>query len=71
LKNPLIELPKEHGAIFGAADAKAAGLPVTDADPRSDQWRLIWILWAKYFALNSIVYEGHRASHVVPHYAPV
>lgn len=66
LKQPLIDLPKDHGAIFGAADARKAGLPIVDADPRSDQWQVIWRLWAKYFELNSWVYEGVRASHVLP-----
>lgn len=66
LKQPLIDLPKDHGAIFGAADARKVGLPIVDADPRSDQWQVIWRLWAKYFELNSWVYEGVRASHVLP-----
>lgn len=66
LQSPLIELPKHHGAIFGAADAKTAGLPVKEADPRSDQWKLIWLLWARYFSLfPSRIYEGRRASRVI------
>lgn len=66
LKKPLIDLPKEHGAIFGASDADYVGLPVIKADPTGDQWRFIWLLWTKYFALHSWVYEGRRASHVYP-----
>lgn len=66
LQKPLVDLPRDHGAIFGADDAKTAGLPVIDADPGGDQWRIIWLLWAKYFALNSFVYEGRRASQVIP-----
>jgi hypothetical protein len=65
LKAPLISLAKNHGAIFGSADALAAGLPVTEADPSSVQWRLIWLLWAKYFILAPRVYEGRRASRVI------
>lgn len=54
-------------AIFGAGDAEAAGLPVIHADPDSDQWRLLWRLWTKYFTLGpSRVYEGRLASHVMP-----
>ena len=50
-------------------DAKAAGLPVLAADLHSEQWQLIWRLWAKYYALGAVVgmmqvYEGQRASHV-------
>ena len=64
LKEKLIDLPKEHGAVFDAADARGAGLPVIDADPASDQWKIIWRLWAKYFLLGAFVYEGDYASQV-------
>lgn len=66
LKQPLIGKPQSHDAIFGAQEAVAAGLPVLQADPRSKQWEIIWRLWAKYFALWSRVYEGERASKVMP-----
>jgi membrane-bound ClpP family serine protease len=66
LKEPLIDLPLHHGAVFGAVDAKNAGLPVIDADPDSEQWKLIWLLWTKYFHLSSRVYEGRLASQVLP-----
>ena len=66
LKESLIDLPLDHGAVFGASDARKAGLPVIDADPLSDQWQIIWRLWAKYFALNAFVYEGRLASQVSP-----
>ncbi len=66
LKEPLIGKPQSHDAIFGAQEATAAGLPVLQADPRSRQWELLWRLWAKYFALGSRVYEGERASQVMP-----
>lgn len=68
LAEPLIDHPKTHGAIFGAADAKAAGLDVNQADPRADQWKLVWLLWARYFNLHSLgcgIYEGRRASRII------
>jgi hypothetical protein len=66
LHEPLIEQPKSHGAIFGPGEAAAAGLPVVSADPASLQWQLVWRLWAKYFALFQRVYEGERASKLIP-----
>jgi hypothetical protein len=66
VREPLIDLPHDHGAVFGAADANRVGLPIAVADPRGDQWRLIWQLWTKYFALfplgPSHIYEGRNAS---------
>jgi hypothetical protein len=62
----LIDLPKDHGAVFDAEDAEDAGLPVIHADPAGDQWRMIWNLWAKYFSLFSRVVEGEYASQVAP-----
>jgi hypothetical protein len=64
LQEILIDLPREHGAVFGADDALRAGLPVIQADPNSEQWQIVWRLWAKYFALDAYVYEGRLASHV-------
>lgn len=66
VREPLIDLPHDHGAVFGAADARRVGLPIEEADPRSDQWRLVWQLWTKYFALGPQmhVYEGRTASQV-------
>jgi hypothetical protein len=66
VKEKLIELPTEHGAVFDAEDAEQAGLPVIKANPASDQWKLIWMLWAKYFNLFSRVTEGRVASQVFP-----
>jgi hypothetical protein len=67
LKEPLIDLPRDHGAVFGASDASRIGLPVIEADPRDDQWKLIWRLWTKYFALGpSHVYEGRYVSQIWP-----
>jgi hypothetical protein len=65
LKEKLIDLPWDHGAVFDAIDARNAGLPVVIADPDSDQWRIIWQLWTKYFTLGAAVYEGRLASQVI------
>jgi hypothetical protein len=66
LKAPLIEAKQSHAAIFGAKDAAKAGLPVIEVDPSSDQWKMIWRLWAKYYALMPVrVYEGERASKMI------
>lgn len=66
LKEKLIDLPQDHGAVFDSADAESAGLPVVQADPDSDQWRIIWQLWTKYFQLMpASVYEGRLASQIV------
>ena len=69
LKEPLITRPSTHSALLGIQDVKAAGLPVMPADLHSEQWQLIWRLWAKYYALGAVVgtmqiYEGQRASHI-------
>jgi len=66
LKAKLIDLPQDHGAVFGAKDAEEAGLSVQHADPRGDQWQAIWQLWSKYFALDCFVCEGKLASQVSP-----
>ncbi len=68
LKEKLIDLPRDHGAVFGPSDAHAAGLPVEAVDPKSLQWRIIWRLWAKYFTLGAFVYEGRLASQVTSRY---
>lgn len=66
VKKTLIDLPKDHGAVFDANDAERAGLPVTKADPAGDQWRMIWRLWTKYYALDCFAAEGRYASQVAP-----
>ena len=66
LKEKLIDLPRDHGAVFGADDAAEVDLPVSEADPNSEQWQILWRLWTKYFALDSFVYEGRLASQVTP-----
>lgn len=65
LADPLIGKPQSHDAIFGAREAEAARVPVVQVDPRSNQWQVIWRLWAKYFALGKRVYEGERVSKVM------
>lgn len=69
LKETLIDLPRHHGAVFGADDARRVGLPVIEVDPDSVQWRLIWMLWSKYFAMGASmgasIYEGRLASQVL------
>jgi Serine dehydrogenase proteinase len=66
LKEKLIDVPRDHGAVFSAGDAESVGLPVQHADPSGDQWRRIWELWAKYFALQCFVCEGRLASQTSP-----
>jgi hypothetical protein len=66
LHNELVDLPRDHGAIFGVKHAEKVKLPVTAADPRGEQWRAVWRLWAKYFDLNSLVCESGLASQVRP-----
>jgi hypothetical protein len=66
LRKTLVEVPREHSAVFGHRDAEAAGLPVLAANPRGEQWQAIWRLWARYYALDAYVCEGRLASQVVP-----
>jgi hypothetical protein len=70
VQEKLIDLPTDHGAVFDAGDAENAGLPVIRANPKGDQWALIWMLWAKYFSLFSAVTEGRIASQVMPYPPP-
>lgn len=62
----LVEAPNQHAAVFGLDAAEEVGLPITRAEPNSVQWRMIWHLWTKYFALNQRAYEGRQASKVMP-----
>lgn len=64
LKEPLIDLPQSHGAVFGSSDAQAAGLPVRELEPSCDQWQLIWRLWTKYFVLGCSAFEGRTTSRL-------
>ena len=68
LKDSLITSPSTHGAIFGTKDALEAGLPIIEADLQSEQWQMIWRLWAKYYILGLAtgthprIYEGRNSS---------
>lgn len=66
LKDSLITGPSTHGAIFGTKDALQAGLPIIEAALQSQQWRMIWRLWAKYYSLGAgsfaRIYEGRNSS---------
>lgn len=65
LTQPLIGEPNDHGAIIPADRAIELGLPVIKLDPTSEQWRMIWRLWARYFNMGDVsVYEGERASQI-------
>lgn len=66
VQKKLIDLPTDHGAVFDAGDVEQTGLPVKHAEPASDQWALIWMLWTKYFNLFERVIEGRVASQVRP-----
>ncbi len=65
LKEPLIDVPKSHGAILGEQDANELGLPITFADPQGDQWQLIWRLWMKYWSNGHRIYEGSSVSKTI------
>lgn len=66
IRRELVDKPKSHPAVFGIEQARNAGLPVLEADPTGTQWKLIWRLWAKYFAMGPTaqIYESDRASLV-------
>lgn len=66
LRELLIDLPESHAALFSSNMAMAAGLPVVEADLKSEEWRILWRLWAMYFALGpSRIYEGRDTSIVL------
>lgn len=64
IKKPLIDLPKNHGAVVNAELAKSCGLPVSNLDPQSNHWHQIWRLYAKYFVLKKPIYEGRLSSRI-------
>lgn len=69
LKGSLITHPRTHSGLFDLNDAQTAGLPVIEADLQSEQWQMLWRLWAKYYAIIALdetiaFYEGRRASQV-------
>lgn len=69
LQAPLIDVPSSHSAVISADDATNLGLPVVKADITSPEWRILWSLWTRYFAMGcwprglNAIYEGQRASH--------
>jgi hypothetical protein len=65
ITHQLVDLPREHGAVFGARDATKVGLPVIESDPKGLRWRMIWRLWTKYFAHGTAIYEGRMASQII------
>ena len=67
LRQQLIDLTQSHAARFNADAAAAVGLPVIKADLKSDEWALLWRLWASYFILgtNRRIYEGRNVSIIL------
>ena len=69
LQGPLIKAPTMHSAVISADDALALGLPVIKADTTGAEWKVLWSLWTRYFAMGcwpanlNAIYEGERASH--------
>jgi hypothetical protein len=66
LEGPLSIEAMDHGSVFDAEDALAAGLPVEILDPGGAQWQSIWRLWTKYVVLGCRVYEGRLSSQADP-----
>lgn len=72
LQAPLIDDPTSHSAVIPVGQAKAWGLPAAAAAPASEEWGIIWSLWTRYFTMGCFpagpvaIYEGARASHVIP-----
>ena len=66
LEQDLIDSPQSHSEVYGPDRAISAGLPVIEADLYSEEWRLLWRLWARYFALGAYrIFEGRSASLIV------
>ena len=65
LSEALIGEPNDHAATISADHAISLKLPVVKLDPQSDQWKMIWQLWIRYFNMGAVsVYEGERASQI-------
>ena len=65
LTDPLIGEPQSHAATVSADRAIALHLPVEKLSPQSDQWKMAWHLWIRYFNMGSVsIYEGERASQI-------
>ncbi len=67
LKEPLIDRPQSHAALFSAGSALESGLPITKPDLGGEQWQLLWRLWTMYFLMGptKLIFEGRRASHIL------
>lgn len=71
LQVPLIDEPTSHSAVISADAAASFGLPAVAADPDSEEWKIIWTLWTRYFTLGAFpvgsvaVYEGDKASQII------
>ena len=66
LEQDLIDSPQSHSEVYGPDRAISAGLPVIEANLYSEEWRLLWRLWARYFALGAYrIFEGRSASLIV------
>ena len=67
LKHLLIDEPPTHGAVISAETAESHGMAVEQADSIGAQWRAVWQLWTRYYALAAqYAFEGSLASHVYP-----
>lgn len=67
LKHLLIDEPPTHGAVISAETAESHGMAVEQADSSGAQWRAVWQLWTRYYALAAqYVFEGSFASRVYP-----
>ena len=65
LKHLLIDEPPTHGAVIPANTARDHGMPVSVINPNSPQWRSVWRLWTRYYALAAdYVFEGSFASRI-------
>ncbi len=71
LQQPLIDEPTSHSAVISCEAAQQFGLPAQPADPDSEEWKIIWSLWTRYFTLGAFpvgpvaIYEGDRASQII------
>lgn len=71
LQQPLIDEPTSHSAVIGYTSARNCGLPADAADPSSEEWKIIWALWTRYFSLGAFpaggvaIYEGDMASQII------
>ena len=67
LKERLIDSSQTHNELFSSGDAQHAGLSIVDARLNSEEWSILWRLWATYFTLgpDRIIYESRNVSHIL------